>query len=354
MDKYRIDSHKLIFHPQRVAQWLDGKTIYPIYAEFSPAGSCNHRCTYCGLDFMGYKPAFHKTDIIKTRIAEMGALGLKSIMFAGEGEPFLHKDMVEINNHANQCGVDTSFTTNGVLYTPDKADASLEYISWIKVSINGGTKETHSKIHCTNINDFDRVISNMHYAAQLKAKKGFKCTLGMQMVLLPENAGEMETLAKTAKEIGMSYLVIKPYSQHPQSITDKYKDISYADYIAKAKDLAKLSDENFSFIFRANTMDSWDSGVKGYDRCLALPFWTYVDSSANVWGCSMFLGNDKFKYGNLYENTFEEIWNSEKRKQSLDYVCSMDASACRINCRMEHINRYLWELKHPGDHVNFI
>lgn len=42
-DKFRIDSHKLIFHPKRVSNFLDAfgnwekeKEIYPIYVEFSP------------------------------------------------------------------------------------------------------------------------------------------------------------------------------------------------------------------------------------------------------------------------------------------------------------------------------
>ena len=96
MDKFRIDSHKLIYHIPRVNDWLSGKNIYPIYMEISPAGSCNHRCTYCALDFMEYQKRFLDTEVLKKRLIEMGRLGLKSVMFAGEGEPFLHKDIADI------------------------------------------------------------------------------------------------------------------------------------------------------------------------------------------------------------------------------------------------------------------
>ena len=41
-----------------------------------------------------------------------------------------------------------------------------------------------------NPGDFRRVFENMAYAASLKKKRGYKCALGMQMVLLPENARE--------------------------------------------------------------------------------------------------------------------------------------------------------------------
>ena len=119
-DGLRIDHHKLLFHVDRVSDWLKSERIYPLYMEVSPAGSCNHRCVFCGLDFMGYQPRFLDADLLKTRLTEMGSLGLKSIMFAGEGEPFLHRRMVEIILHAKeQSGIDVAVTTNGVLMRSD-------------------------------------------------------------------------------------------------------------------------------------------------------------------------------------------------------------------------------------------
>ena len=354
-DKYGIDSHKLNYHLDRVCAWQAGKNIYPIYAEFSPSGACNHRCVYCGLDFMQYKPSFHDPEIISKRIAEMGRLGLKSIMFAGEGEPFLHPAMPQIANSTKAAGVDVAFTTNAALFTKEKCDACLKSVTWLKVSINAGTPETYAKIHGTRPDDFNRVLENMAYAAELKRKKKLSCALGMQLVLLPDNVGEAATLAAKAKKIGMDYLVIKPYSQHPQSKTRIYSKVKYSGYEKLAKSLEKFNGNGFSVVFRLNTMKKWDEADKGYDRCLALPFWTYVDADANVWGCSMFLGDEKFRYGNLYKNTFREIWEGEKRKKSLAYVCKgLDASRCRVNCRMDEINRYLWKLKTPPEHVNFI
>lgn len=355
MDKFRIDSHKLIYHIPRVNDWLEGKNIYPLYMEVSPSGACNHRCLYCGLDFMEYKPIYLDTDTFKIRLTEMGTLGLKSIMYAGEGEPFLHKDMVEIVKHTRKSGIDVAITTNGVLLKKDIIDSVLPDIEWIKVSINGATKDTYAKIHRCKPDNFERVIENMSYAANLKKDKGYSCTLGMQLLLLPDNYHEVVALAKLACAIGMNYLVIKPYSQHPQSKTKKYSTIKYDQYEYLWDELKELENDDFSVIFRIRTMKKWDMADKLYHQCLALPFWSYIDAGGNVWGCSVYLGNKNFLYGNIYEQTFKEIWEGEKRFESLSWVQEkMDASKCRINCRMDEINKYLWELKSPPEHVNFI
>ena len=355
MDDFRIDSHKLIFHPQVVSRWLAGEEIYPLYTEISPSGACNHRCTFCALDYMEYKPRFLDAAILKDRLTEMGKLGVKSVMYGGEGEPFLHRDIGDIIVHTRNSGIDVGITTNGVLLSGQLAEKILGSVAWIKVSMNAGTPETYAKVHRTKPEDFDRVVNNLSAAVQLQKKTGTNCTLGAQAVLLRENAESMESLAETAKKIGLRYVVIKPYSQHHKSRTHAYSDVDYASFHYLRDRLARFNDENFSVIFRERTMKKIKRQKRGYERCLALPFWSYIDSGGNVWGCSAYLGDEAFRYGSIYENTFKEIWLGERRKECMKMVCTdLDPEACRMNCRMDEINLYLWELTHPSGHVNFI
>lgn len=355
MDKYRIDSHKLLYHPDRVHAWQRGELIYPVYMEASPSGACNHRCTYCALDFMEYQRRFLDTAVFKERLTELGQLGLRSIMYAGEGEPFLHPEFVELVRQTKQAGIDTAITTNGVLFKQEHAAEVLAHTAWIKVSINGATPKTYAQIHRTREDDFFRVIENMSHAADVRAKEAHACALGMQLLLLPENIQEAVMLAKRARDIGMDYLVIKPYSQHPLSKTQLYKDVRYETFLPLAEELTKYNTDRFQVIFRLETMQQWDEGEHRYGRCLALPFWSYIDAGGNVWGCSMFLGDERFLYGNIYEQTFEAIWTGEKRAASLQWMQEhWDTGQCRVNCRMDKINQYLWELRHPPEHVNFI
>ncbi len=355
MDKYRIDSHKLLYHVPRVNDWLNSKLVYPIYMEVSPSGSCNHRCTFCALDFMGYQKRYLDAAVLIERLSEMGNLGLKSIMYGGEGEPLMHKQIAEIINYTKKSGIDVALTTNAVLLSESLTEEIFGSMDWMKVSIGGATSVTYAKIHRTKPDDFDTVINNLSYAVRIKREKGYKCTLGMQILLLPENRHEIITLAEMARDIGMDYLVVKPYSQHPLSKIERYKDIKYNEYLTLSDSLSKFNTKDFNVIFRIHTMKKWDNSMKNYVRCLALPFWSYIDSGGNVWGCSAYLGDERFLYGSIYENSFKEIWEGGKRRRSLAWVeKELDVKQCRVNCRMDEVNKYLWELKHPPEHANFI
>ena len=362
-DKFAIDSHKMSLHPVRVARWLEAedeweklKKVYPIYVEISPYGGCNHRCTFCGLDYMGYANVGLDFDVLKNALTSMGAKGVKSVMFAGEGEPLLFKDLDLIVEHCTSVGIDTSLTTNFVPLNKRNIERCIENCSWIKVSLNAGTKETYAAIHQTKEVDFERVMHNLEYALQYRSKYNLNCTVGVQMLLLPENKDEAFLLAKRCKELGVDYLVIKPYSQHLSSDTEIYKDIDYTPMLGLESELDTLSDENFSVIFRANTMKKYIEKRQPYEKCYSTPFfWGYIATDGKVFGCSAYLGKEEFCYGNIYENSFEEIWEGEKRRLSYEYVKEeLDIQNCRINCRMDEVNRYLWRLKNPQAHDNFI
>ncbi len=352
-DRFRIDSHKLMYHVKRVADWLDKKMIYPIYMEISPSGTCNHRCIFCSMDFMGYRKNFLDTAVLKERITEFGSLGIKSIMFAGEGEPFIHRDLPEIIVHTKKSGIDVAITTNGVLMKPAISDAIINSVEWIKISLNAGSAETYSKVHGTKKKDFDTVLSNIEYAVQVRNANKSHCKIGIQILLIPENSNELNVLAEKAKSTGVDYLVVKPYTHHYKN--DHNYEIQYNELNCLEEKLKQYNSDDFSVVFRTRAMGKWDKKKRDYKKCNALPFWSYIDSSGNVWGCSVHLLEERFRYGSIMNNSFETIWTSKKRYDSLKWVeSSMDINSCKINCRMDEINRYLDKLKDPPEHVNFI
>ena len=364
-DRFHIDSHKLVYHPRWVANYLDrhqqwpaAAEVVPLYVEMSPVGACNHRCTFCAVDYIGYQTRSIAEDVLCRTLADMGALGVKSVMFAGEGEPLLYKPINAAVAAARQAGIDVAFTTNGVPITTRFIDQSLPLTAWIKISLNAGTAATYAAIHRTQEKDFGRVLDNLRACVAAKREKNLKCIIGAQCLLLPENSGEMVALAELCRDIGLDYLVVKPYSQHRFSLTHQYEGIDYAPYAAMESALAGISGNGFQVIFRGQTLRKYGESMESrYPTCLATPFaWAYVMADGAVYSCSAYLNDPRFRLGDINQQSFSEIWRSPARQANYHLVRdALDIRECRRNCRMDEVNRYLDAMvRGTVEHVNFI
>ena len=348
----KMDSHKLIYHPERVSQWLRGEMIYPIEMEIGISGTCNHRCIFCAVDYMEYQPRMLDADVLIKNLKILGQKGLKSIIYAGEGEPMVHPSAPEIINQTKAAGIDAAVSTNGVLFTRPKLDVCLQSLTWVRYSIAGATDVTYEKIHQCAKGDLRRALTNMQDAVEVKRAKKLNVTLGAQLLLLPENKNEVVTLAKMMREIGFDYFTVKPFSQHPQSKAKLNVDYSESQEIEK--EVMSYETEDFRIYFRSQSIENLGQ-EKPYKECCGLNFMTYMDSAGDVFPCIVYMGKPEFIYGNIYKNDFDEIWESDRAKEiRAVFDEKFIHQNCRKNCRLDEINKYLDELRHPGEHANFI
>lgn len=346
-----VDNHKLTYHPERVDKWCKNGDCHPIYVEVGPTDACNHKCTFCALDFLECGANFIDSDILISNLRCMANNGLKSVMFAGEGEPLLHKDIILFIEKAKEFGLDISMTTNGVLFTKEKIEKCLKHLSWIRFSIDSGTPENYSQIHGTYENDFETVLNNIRQAVIYKKKNDLKTTIGTQFLVIPQNIGQAAILAQKLKEIGADNLQIKPYSHHPQSKNDFVIDPE--EYNQLKDELMQFNSKDFKILFRKATAQRIHEDTP-YPECHGLPFFALIDAKGNVIPCNLFYNTSEFTYGNINNHSFAEIWNSEKRKEVLKKIKQKGIEECRKGCRLDAINRYLNRLKNPGPHDNFI
>jgi radical SAM protein with 4Fe4S-binding SPASM domain len=357
MKDYRIDSHKLIYHPKAVSTWLDAGDVFPINVEFGISGACNHRCIFCGVDYLGYKPEMLSADLLLPNLKDMYQRGLKSVTLAGNGEPLVNKDAVEIINGTRAIGLDVAMSTNGVLFTKEIADECMGSLTWMRFSTSAYSDENYQRIQGAKPGDIDKVFTNIAYASELKRKKNLKTTIGVQLVLIPENMEEAYQLGLKARELGADYFTIKSFGYQPQSNSKLKQEFDRDEFYAKQEELeqqiASLTTENFTGIYRRARIDQAKE-KRPYQECHALPFYSLIDSAGNVWPCCILMGNEGMCFGNLYEKSFLDIWYGEERKQVLQRIKERGFAQCSLDCRLDAMNRYLQELKYPNTHVNFI
>ena len=391
-----IDSHKLAYHPEWVRRWHAAqgdwelaKTIRPLYIEISPVGQCNHRCPWCAVDYIGYKLRLLPTEVLITCFKGMAERrkegedwnGVKSVMFAGEGEPTLHPSLAAIMLAAKSEDIDVALTTNGTGMVPKFTNQALQTITWVKVSLDAATAQTHAINHHATQEDFaivaadpsrakevarpylqkyagefDRILGNIEYAARQNRKLGLNCMIGAQLLMNPTNIHEVLTFVRLMKQIGCDYCVIKPYSQHHYSIGRQetlFGSFTYQLALVLKNEVEAFNDERFNVVFRSRTMENYEDPDRHYTVCQSTPMaWGYVMATGEFVSCSAYLpkdvgvGDQRFVLGNIKTQSFQQIWEGQRRRENWEFVNNdLDIHECRKNCRMDAVNRFLWDIK---------
>jgi len=141
--------------------------------------------------------------------AEMG--NLKEIIPSTMGEPLLYKHFDRLIEMCHKYGVKLNLTTNGTF--PKKsptewAELLVPITSDVKISWNGATKQTAEQVmlgvdfdqHLSNVKDFIAVRDKIHQAG------GNFCRVTLQVTFMEMNYEEFPDLVKLAVDLGINRL----------------------------------------------------------------------------------------------------------------------------------------------------
>jgi len=360
-DKYLMDSQKLIWHLDRLYEWIQDKKIPPIHIDAGLSKGCNIRCEYCygatqGNLFKRQKEITFPREPLLRYVKTAGKSGVRSIAFIGEAEPTLNPYLYEAIVEGKKSGIDIALGTNGILFdTGRNGEMALEHLTWIRFNISAADENAYLRIHRSK--DFKKAIEKIEFCVNTKIKKNLDLTIGLQMVLTPNNVDQVVPLAKLGGKLGVDYFVVKQCSDTRNNDIgvfdklDKYKN--FKDILKEAE---KYSSEKYSVIIKWRKINN--EGKRNYDRCLGVPFLIYTSGDGKVFPCGMFFDyrKDEFVMGDLLEKGFDEILESKRYWDIVEKVkTTIDVHReCYANCRTNEINEFLWKIKHPVPHVNFI
>ena len=359
-DVYRMDGHKMTWHLDRVNDWNNGKRIAPIHIDVGLSKGCNIRCCYCYGVTQGncYRKG---ADIVFPRepllqyMKDAGEVGVRSMALIGEAEPTLNPAMHDAIVAGKSSGIDMALGTNGILFTPSSdSKRSLEHLTWIRFNISAATDEAYQIIHSSN--EFETTRQNITFCVDYKHKNNLPITVGLQMVLVPENVDQCIPLAKLGAELGVDYLEIKQCSDTQDNALKVYDRLhEYDRFNQILKEAEGMSREDYNVIIKWRMIK--DKGIRNYDSCMAPPFLLYSSGDGRIYPCGMFFAfkEEEYRMGDLTKQSFKEIIESDRYWEVVDKVANIDVhTECYSSCRSHSINDFLWKIKHPPRHANFI
>ncbi len=354
-DKYNYDSHKLIWHMDRVYDhYKYGKKVAPLHIDIGATSTCNSDCIYCYAKHQGHKGEILDRDVFLSLMSDAPKIGVKSIAIIGDGEPTLNPALYDAVKIGKSNGLDLSIGTNGIALNPEKLDILLANSVWIRFNLSAGTRDGYKYVHGKD--NFDRVIQNIKDAVRIKKEKGYVCTIGLQMVLVPDCLKEVCPEAKFAIETGVDYMVVKQYSDPISSNMvqvnrDWYKSETTKCILRLAE---SMSNDKTKIIIKWGLMQFHDN--KPYKHCVDLPMLIEISGTGKVYPCGYHFRNPKYCLGDLNTQSISEIVQSEHYWDIIKYMREefIVGKDCHGACRHDRTNEFIWTYLHQPEHLNFI
>lgn len=353
LDSYRMDGHKLHWHPDRVAAWLRGEPIAPLYIDMGITQTCNVACKFCYYAVpQNRTKAFIPTDALVRFFNDAAAIGVKAVGILGDGEPTLHPELYECFTEGAKSGLDLAISTNGVALKQDRLAELLRTVKWIRFTLSSATGENYQAMMDRSPKTFDKVVDNIRAAVEIKRREKLDVTIGIQMVLIDLCADQVVPLAELGRELGVDYFVVKQTSERETTrhglIIHDYRKHEQAFQQAES-----FSGPDYRVIIKRRKMSLTQ---RSYDRCHGCAFLPQITGAGRVYSCGNFFNDERFFMGSIVDESFRDIVAGQRYRAVLERIANqVDVhSECGIGCRQNEINEYLAMLEATPPHVNFI
>lgn len=283
----------------------------PVAAGIELTNHCNLRCAECanGSQSMTREKGFMEYALFDRFLTETEPfMSFMSLYF--QGEPMLHPDFFSFVKRAeNIC---TTVSTNGHFLSVENAEKTVKSsLNNIIISLDGMNEETYIKYRRGG--DFNKVITGIKNLSAARTKYASRINIIVQFLVNRQNEQQIPEIKAFAKKMDITLklksMQIINESSFEQWVPDEDR---YSRYRKTGNRYAiKSSLPNRCFRLWFNPVITWDGYVLPccYDK------------------------NAAYKMGNLYEETFSDIWNNDRYRNFRQHVLTRrkDIDICR-NC----------------------
>ncbi len=352
-DPYEMNGHKLHWHLDRVQDWMKGERIAPLYIDMGITMSCNIDCKYCYYAVPENKSSDRiPIDALTRFLNDAAEIGVRAIGFLGDGEPTLHPQVYEAVEAGKAAGLDMAIATNGVRLKPERLPGFLDSLTWIRFTLSVAESERYHKVMGGTEKTFEKVVENIRHCVDIKRANDLETTLGIQMVLIDECIDQVVPLARLGGELGVDYVVVKQCSQK-EDIFQGNRLESYDEFEPVYQEAESHSRDDYQVIVKRLKMGK---ARRNYNCCHGTQFLPQITGRGDVFCCGNFFGDKRFYIGSIVEQSFKDIVFGDRYREVMEMVRdSVNVHMqCGIGCRQNELNEFLWDLKNPPGHVNFV
>ena len=285
---------------------------FPTSITIEPTNFCNLKCPECpsGTEILTRNKGFIN-EILFQKIIDETYKKSFFLTLHFQGEPYLHNNLFNLIKYASNKKLYTTLSTNGHFLSEENCLKTIDSgLDKLIISLDGTTSEIYSKYRING--SFDKVVKGIETI--FNSKKNKKPLIILQFIVFKSNEHQIDEMKQLAGKLKIDKLEFKSAQIYNfESDNSLIPSIDKYSRYKKAKGKFEIKNKLKNKCFRL-----WTNPVITWDGCV-VP--CCFDKDAN------------YKFGNLNENTFKEIWNNSKyntfRKTILNNRKNVDI--CR-NC----------------------
>lgn len=368
-ERLLLDHTKIAWHMDRVRAWERGERIAPITIDMALNQKCNYKCGFCYMQLQ--KQERNERITVENAIDfidDCAELGVKAVSLVSDGESTLHPAYIPMIQRGDALGINMASGTNAWIFDRAMLESVLPHLTYLRVNFSAGTAARYAEIMGTKPSSFYRVCGNVNHMVELKRRYDLPVTIGLQMVLMPQDADQILPFARLGAELGVDYSVIKHCSDDELgSLGVDYE--GYEKLYGMLAEAESLSTASYQVTAKWSKIKA--KGKRDYQRCYGPPFLLQISGSGLVAPCGM-LFNERYKrdfhIGNIVETRFRDIVKSERYWEVVSRLASdefdartMCGTLCLQHKTNEALDRHVKGLEiltepvgNAPQHVNFI
>lgn len=345
---------KIWHHSERLAALARGDDIAPVTVEVDPVAYCNHNCFWC-VD-PSHRPIVAGHNFLWSLLSELASFEVngfvvQGIVFKGGGEPTLHPDFADLIRFTRELGFEVGVVTNGSrLLKPGLAEALAKYASYVRISIDGPTPETHQRIHGSQ--DFVEIVKGVRDLVLLRQAR--HPIVGLSFAMDYAMMSVIPDAIALGDRLGVDYVLIRPpffeeVGRASTMTSDQASELRKAlthgaqTYTGTMDVLvgmwvgdAEWEGDQSASLVSAGRRDHQISTTPPIEhrlrQCWASPLLAVVAADGQVYGCCNLRYLDDWSFGRMDYGSgisFADVWASQRRRQVL---ARMHNTECIVHC----------------------
>ena len=307
----------------------------PISAELHWTSNCNYDCIHCSYGSRRETTNYLREEVIGNLLNDLIEMKCEAVYMSGGGEPTVIKKWADYAEKLITHNIEVALITNGVAINEKHIDI-VRKMNYIAVSVYSMREDRYKEI-----------TQSKSFLQQIKSISS-DVIVGARCVINKINYDELYEIYSTAIASGFDYIIFIPVidyegrgvileKQWIESVkNDINKRIAKFDHNrTNVKSLLKRKVSHYAVNNYCNDMSHKCESI----HIASCVFFNY---DGGVYLCQPDIGNKNFEIGNLNNDRFINIWNSQKHKQVIDVLDNRWANSNCKNCRSIAFNKAIY------------